>query len=251
MKYVLKNKDCATNEVKPYLLRANEELKPYLADCVEFDGKILEPILISNYQKDFLNSFGRTFWIVSYLPSSVIRSLVSNLDGLTHFAFCTHDRDITADGEVKKLHTHLLLYFDERVSSSYVAFWFHTLEIKIISRTNVSNEWNYLIHDSVNCRKEKKFLYPADDRISDNPEYWLCRCSNTSDNQNYVDLLDDFGKLKHGKIPKSEFIRRYGAFAIMQIKNIEHFYYLVGDINKKYSCELTNEDDYVNEVFND
>ena len=68
MKYVLKNKDVSTNEVKPYLLRANEELKPYLADCVEFDGKILEPILISNYQKDFLNSFGRTFWISTYLP---------------------------------------------------------------------------------------------------------------------------------------------------------------------------------------
>lgn len=230
MKYVLKNTDVSTNEVKPYILRANEELKPYLADCVEFDGKILEPIQISNYQKDFLNSFGRTFWIVSYLPPSVIRSLLPDLDGLTHFAFCTHDRDITADGEVKKLHTHLLLYFEERVSSSYVAFWFHTLEIKIISRTNVANEWNYLIHDSDNCRKEKKFLYPADDRISDCPEYWLCRCTGTADNQNYVDMLEDFGKLKHGKLSKNEFLRRYGAFAIMQIKNIEHFYYLCGAV---------------------
>lgn len=249
MKYVLKNKDDSTNEVKPYILRANEELKPYLADCVEFDGKILEPIQISNYQKDFLNSFGRTFWIVSYLPSSVIRSLITNLDGLTHYAFCTHDRDVTFDGKLKKLHTHLLLYFDERVSSSYVAFWFHTLEIKIISRTNVSNEWNYLIHDSANCRKEKKFLYPVEDRFSDNADYWLSRCTCTSDNQMYVDMFEDFGKLKHGKIDKSEFIRRYGAFAIMQIKNIEHFFYLCGSVNERYKLDPVNEDDNVEDVF--
>lgn len=249
MKYVLKNKDETTNEVKPYILRANEELKPYLADCVEFDGKILEPIQISNYQKDFLNSFGRTFWIVSYFPPSVIRSLITNLDGLTHYAFCTHDRDITSDGELKKLHTHLLLYFEERVSSSYVAFWFHTLEIKIISRTNVANEWNYLIHDSDNCRKEKKFPYPVEDRLSDNADYWLSRCTGTADNQMYVDLLEDFGKLKHGKIYKSDFIRRYGAFAIMQIKNIEHFFYLCGSVNERYKLDPTDEDDKIEEVF--
>ena len=249
MKYILKNKDVSTNEVKPYILRANEELKPYLADCVEFDGKILEPIQISNFQKDFLNSFGRTFWIVSYLPSSVIRSLITNLDGLTHYAFCTHDRDETSDGELKKLHTHLLLYFEERVSSSFVAFWFHTLEIKIISRTNVSNEWNYLIHDSANCRKDKKFPYPVEDRLSDNADYWLSRCTCTADNQMYVDMLEDFGKLKHGKIDKSVFIRRYGAFAIMQIKNIEHFFYLFGSVNERYKLDPTNDDDYVNEVF--
>ncbi len=249
MKYVLKNKDETTNDVKPYILRANEELKPYLADCVEFDGKILEPIQISNYQKDFLNSFGRTFWIVSYLPPSVIRSLITNLDGLTHYAFCTHDRDVTSDGELKKLHTHILLYFEERVSSSYVAFWFHTLEIKIISRTNVANEWNYLIHDSNNCRKEKKFPYPVEDRISDNADYWLSRCSGTADNQMYVDLLEDFGKLKHGKIDKSVFIRRYGAFAIMQIKNIEHFFYLCCSVKERYKLDPVNEDDNVVEVF--
>lgn len=232
MKYVLKNKDETTNEVKPYILRANEELKPYLADCVEFDGKILEPIQISNYQKDFLNSFGRTFWIVSYLPPSVIRSLIPNLDGLTHYAFCTHDRDVTSDGELKKLHSHLLLYFEERVSSSYIAFWFHTLEIKIISRTNVANEWNYLIHDSDNCRKEKKFPYPVDDRITDNADYWLSRCSGLSDNQLYVDLMADFDKFQHGKLSKNVLISRYGAFFIMQIKNIEHLYYMFGSLKE-------------------
>lgn len=249
MKYVLKNKDASTNEVKPYLLRVNEELKPYFADCVEFDGKILEPILISNYQKDFLNSFGRTFWTVSYLPVSVIRSIVLDLDGLTHYAYCTHDRDFTKDGEVKKLHTHLLLYFDERVSSSYVAFWFHTLEIKIISRTNVSNEWNYLIHDSDNCRKESKFLYSPDDRKSDCPDYWLSRCVGTTVNQLYVDLLDDFGKLRHGKLTKSEWLRRYGAFGIMQIKNIEHLFYLFAQVELEYKLEPYNDDDCFNEVF--
>ena len=106
MKYVLKNIDDSTNDVKPYILRANKELKPYLADCAEFDGKILEPIQISNYQKDFLNSFGRTFWIVSYLPPSVIRSLLPNLDGLTHFAFCVHDRDRNEDGTLKVTYSH-------------------------------------------------------------------------------------------------------------------------------------------------
>lgn len=249
MKYVLKNKDVSTNEVKPYILRANEELKPYLADCVEFDGKILEPILISNYQKDFLNSFGRTFWISTYLPHSVIRSLLPNLDGLTYFAFCVHDRDRNADGTLKKLHIHILMYFDERVSSSYVAFWFHTLEIKVISRSNISTEWNYLIHDSEACRKAGKFQYPVSDRISNNPDYWLSRCSGLSDNQLYVDLMADFDKFRHGKLSKTVLISRYGAFFIMQIKNIEHLYYMCGSLKERYKLEPTCEDDYFNEVF--
>lgn len=249
MKYVLKNTDVSTNDVKPYILRANEELKPYLADCDEFDGKILEPIQISNYQRDFLNSFGRTFWISSYLPPSVIRSLLPNLDGLTHFAFCVHDRDRNEDGTLKKLHTHILMYFEERVSSSYVAFWFHTLEIKIISRLNVMTEWNYLIHDSDACRKAGKFQYPSSDRIFDSLDYWLCRCVGVADNQKFIDMYHDFGKLKHGKLTPEEYLRRYGAFAVMQSKNMEHFYYVCGGIKGKYKIEPFNEDDYVNEVF--
>ena len=141
------------------------------------------------------------------------------------------------------------MYFEERVSSSYVAFWFHTLEIKIISRSNVSTEWNYLIHDSEACRKAGKFQYPASDRVSDSPDYWLCRCTVVDDNQKFIDMYHDYRKLKHGKLPPEEYLRRYGAFGIMQSKNMEHFYYTCGSVNEKYNVEPTNEDDYVKEVF--
>ena len=218
MKYILKNPDETTNDTKPYYVRFNEELYKPLANLREFDHLADKPIYISNYQKDFLATTCRVFWIVCYYDISVIKYILENMDGLTHYAFCTHDRDTNPDATQKKIHTHLLLFFNERVSGSYIAFWFHSLEIKAISRIDISNEWNYLIHDSKQCRKERKHLYNASERFSDDAGFWLARCIAKSDNDYYVEFFKDF--VEH-RISIVAFIRKYGREAITQMRNLE------------------------------
>lgn len=243
MKFILKNQD-ETNEEKPYIIRFAEELKTPLADLTEFDPMILQPILISNYQKEMFTTKACTFWIVSYLPLSVIRWVLSNLDGLTHYAFCTHDKDINPDGEIKKEHTHLLLYFDERVTAAKICSFFHTTQLKVISRYDIANEWNYLIHDSEKCRKERKFLYSDSERISDDESYWLTRCVKRSENDYYVQMYVDFSK----GMPIPLFIRKYGYEAIRSVRNLQTLNDLDRDrsIDKwKQSAEETNDYDEV------
>lgn len=225
MKYILKNQDEKTNEIKPYILRFNEDLLNPLADLTSFEKGANEPILLSNFQKDMLNSFGRTFWITCYYAPSVIRYILANIDGLSHFAFCTHDKDTTKENELKKIHTHLLLYFNERVSASFVAFWFHSLEIKIISRTDLSNEWNYLIHDSKQCRKDRKYLYDDCERITDNKEYWLGRCvAQVNENQKYVDMFQAILQNKNRAWLVAHFGREY-IYLYRNLKEIAQDYY--------------------------
>ena len=218
MKFILKNPDLTTNEQKPYIVRFPEELYVPLSDLTDVDPLTDKPILISNYQKDMLTPCYRTFWIVSYLPVSVIRWLVENLDGLTHYAFCTHDRDYTNDGELKKAHTHLLLYFNELVSGSFVAAFFHTVEVKAISRIDISSEWNYLIHDSLACRKQRKHIYNTDERFTDDEFYWNSRCTCRSSNTYWEELFMDFYKFK---LTVPELLRKYGYEIIRSVKNLQ------------------------------
>lgn len=245
MKFILKNPD-VSDEKKPYIIRFCEPLKEPLSDLMEFDPMILQPIPISNYQKELLSTKARTFWLVSYLPLSVIRWNLENIEGLTHYAFCTHDRDIVPQtGELKKVHTHLLLYFNERISSAVLCSYFHTCEICVISQLDISDKWNYLIHDSKKCRKEKKFLYPESERFTDDKNYWLSRCVSKNDNDYYVDMYLDFSL---NRLPIPEFIRKYGYEAIRSIRNLK----LLNDLDRdrsvdkfKQCSEQTNDYDEV------
>lgn len=219
MKFVLKNP--VENDSKPYVLRVNDFLREPLSALPEFDPLALEVMPLSNYQKDLLNAFGRTFWIVSYLPPSVLRFVLDRLeecDGLEKWAFCTHDRDTDKNGLSKKAHTHLLLYFSERVSLSFIAFWFRSFDLKIVSQTDISKQWNYLIHDSVTCEKQHKFKYDISERFTNDETYWKNRCLSTADgseNDYYVNLIKDFYQLN-----RLDLIRKYGYLVIRDYRNL-------------------------------
>lgn len=244
MKFILKNPD-ETNEKKPYIIRFCEPLKTPLADLTEFDPMILQPIPISNYQKELFTTKARTFWICTYLPISVIRWNLENLEGLAHYAYCTHDRDIVPQtGELKKVHTHLLLYFEQRISSAVLCSYFHTCEVSVYSQYDVADKWNYLIHDSKKCRKEKKFLYPESERFTDDKNYWLTRCVSKSENDYYVNMYKDFSR----GMPIPDFIHKYGYEAIRSVRSLKLLNELDRDrsVDKfKQSAELTNDFDEV------
>lgn len=233
MKYIVKNSDLGSAEQKPYVIRFYHPLKPIITALPEYDPMACEDILITNWQRDNLMTVGRTFWIVTYYPLSVIRFILDNIDGLTHYAFCTHDRDYSSDGVIKKAHTHLLLYFSERVSGSFIASWFHTTEIKIVSRSDVSSEWNYLIHDSEACRRQRKHIYDKSERFSDDENYWLSRCTCQSDNEYYVDMYKDFAFKKMSGV---DFVRKYGYESIRSARNLKELL--------NYFCDNLHDDNY-------
>lgn len=175
--------------------------------------------MLSSYQKDKLvYSQNHVFWIVSYLPSVILRWIIDNDDTITHWAMCTHDKDIDENGQPKKAHTHLLLYFEDKIRASQVCWKFHTVEFKTISRYDLSSEWNYLIHDSNACRKQKKYQYPTTERLTDDEQYFLSRCVSKSDNLEFYDMfLDYFNK----NISILDMVKKYGYKFIMQARNLD------------------------------
>lgn len=220
MHYILKNTDEETKEKKPYYIRFMTELYEPLGRLSQgFEQGTDKPILIETSQKDRFMTPGRTFWVTSWLDISVIRWVLEHLsdgcDGLRYYAFCTHDRDYTKDGEPKKVHTHILLYFDERVSASFVCAWFHTTEVAIVSQYDISGKWNYLIHDSEKCRKERKFQYQPSERFTNDINYWTSRCVQKSSNEYYVDLFMD---IHRGKMKIPDVIRKYGYEVIRSVR---------------------------------
>jgi hypothetical protein len=111
MKYILKSKDLLSTEDKPYYLRFNENVRNNFPDLVKLDSCAFDDIPLTSFQKDLLSSRGRTFFIVTYYPIEIVRFILDNLDSLSHWAFCLHDRDYDENGEIKKPHIHLLLFF--------------------------------------------------------------------------------------------------------------------------------------------
>lgn len=82
--------------------------------------------------------------------------------------YCIHDKDKDGHDGDRKVHVHLILAFPNTTTYK------HALSVvQLISPTclivkkviNIRFYFDYLIHDTDNCRKQGKFLYDVNERI--------------------------------------------------------------------------------------
>lgn len=114
---------------------------------------------------------------------------ISNLLQLP-FAYCIHDKDLQKDGTPRKAHVHIMLMFAGPTTEKSALSVFKNLEkptpnmIKVgeapvqhvsafpndhIERiVNVRQKYEYLIHNTDDCKRKKKHLYDAYERITGN-----------------------------------------------------------------------------------
>lgn len=92
------------------------------------------------------------------------------------YAYCVHDRglDIEKD-ERRKVHTHLVLVWPSPTTYKHAMEVFSRLNApgrKALNTCepvyNARRIYDYLIHDTDDCRKKGKFLFPASERITGN-----------------------------------------------------------------------------------
>lgn len=92
------------------------------------------------------------------------------------FAYCIHDKDSTSkDGEDRKHHVHILLAFPNTTTYKSAMHCFSGLNKDgcIAFNTcqkvqNVRFMYNYLIHDTEDCKKKHKHIYDEKERITGN-----------------------------------------------------------------------------------
>lgn len=91
------------------------------------------------------------------------------------FAYCVHDLDTDSKSEHRKKHVHLILAFTNTTTYSHAIEVANRLSApgRICCSTvqgcvSIRRCYDYLIHDTEACRKEGKYLYPAECRITGN-----------------------------------------------------------------------------------
>lgn len=211
-------------EEKPFKLLVNPQLIEFYRECnAPFQKEDIEDILLTSNQKTIISQRSRGVWFTCYMRVDVFKLLLATLSFQFHYAYAVHDCDIYHEdgeghsaGEVKKYHIHCLLLCDDKVTLSAISYTFHTLNVQPHSDFDISNRWNYLIHDSETCRKEGKFQYSEDSRICDDLKFFKSRCVVRDSTQNALDMFDDIVK---GINPR-QLVKKYGFTYIMNYKNI-------------------------------
>lgn len=91
------------------------------------------------------------------------------------YAYCIHDVDLDVKSEHRKKHVHLMLVFPNTTTYKHAMSVFQTLSadgkqaINTCQRViGVRNQYDYLIHDTEDCRKKGKHLYQASERVTGN-----------------------------------------------------------------------------------
>lgn len=91
------------------------------------------------------------------------------------FAYCKHDKDTDTKSEHRTDHTHIILAFPNTTTYNHALNVFSELNAEGKKSVNTCKQiisirqaYDYLIHDTQDCKKKKKFLYPVNERITGN-----------------------------------------------------------------------------------
>lgn len=91
------------------------------------------------------------------------------------YAYCKHDKDKNKDGTPRKSHVHVILAFPNTTTYNHALSVLNELSkpgqtaINKVERTkNIRFSYDYLIHDTEDCKKKNKYLYDVSERITGN-----------------------------------------------------------------------------------
>lgn len=144
------------------------------------------------------------YWVAIMYPENMIDDWEDKISNLLQvpFVYCIHDKDICSDGSVRKAHVHIMIAWANTTTYKSALTCFKRLEKdgcialpndKIEVVQNVRFMYNYLIHDTDDCKKKNKHLYPAACRITGNGFDIGCfEQLSIIDNERILDELEDF-----------------------------------------------------------
>lgn len=93
------------------------------------------------------------------------------------FAYCVHDKDTDKNGEHRKTHTHFIIAFPNTTTEKTALAVFRSIEKtgfsaypnNVIQQVyGIRGAYDYLIHDTEDCKKQGKHLYEKSERVTGN-----------------------------------------------------------------------------------
>ena len=117
------------------------------------------------------------YWVGILYPENMVENWKDEIGDLLQlpYAYCVHDKDLDNDGDDRKTHVHLILTFPNTTTYKHAFDVYNKLSAsgrvainKIEMIINIRHMYNYLIHDTDDCRKKGKYLYDKAERITGN-----------------------------------------------------------------------------------
>lgn len=122
----------------------------------------------------------RKFSLTSYIRPEQLEILLRRSDWIQHWAYCTHNKDVLADGSLKEVHTHVILYTYNAKTSSAIRKIFDRYAVEICKEgekpqntlcqvcSDMVSAYRYLIH----ADQKNKAQYEPLERVCDDYAYW-------------------------------------------------------------------------------
>ena len=117
------------------------------------------------------------YWSGVLYPENMIENWKEDISEILQlpFVYCIHDKDTDKEGSLRKLHIHLVIVFPNTTTKKYALSVFNKLSKEGFVCCPVCENvhsirfvYDYLIHDTDDCRKKKKHLYKKTERVSGN-----------------------------------------------------------------------------------
>lgn len=115
------------------------------------------------------------YWVGVLYPENMVEDWKDNIDNLVQvpYAYAIHDKCKEKDGVTpRKEHVHLILCFSNTTTYAHALSVFKRLGDKAVntiqSVVGIRHMYDYLIHDTEDCRKKHKHVYDASERITGN-----------------------------------------------------------------------------------
>lgn len=117
-------------------------------------------------------------WTAVLYNENMLNGWHEELDTLVQlpYAYCVHDKGLALEsGEHRKVHTHMILVWPAPTTYKHACEVFNRLSTpgktafsKIEPVYSARQMYDYLIHDTADCRKKGKYLFPSEERITGN-----------------------------------------------------------------------------------
>lgn len=117
-------------------------------------------------------------WTAVLYNENMLNGWHEDLDTLVQlpYAYCVHDKGLALEsGEHRKVHTHMILVWPAPTTYKHACEVFNRLSApgktafsKIEPVYSARQMYDYLIHDTADCRKKGKYLFPQDERKTGN-----------------------------------------------------------------------------------
>lgn len=122
------------------------------------------------------------YWVAVLYPENMIEDWEASIGDILQvpFSYCIHDHDLlkdyeTDEGEKRKIHVHIIVAFPNTTTYKHAMTTFQRLSRDgcnalntCLSILNIRHMYEYLIHNTEECRKKGKYQYPKECRISGN-----------------------------------------------------------------------------------